>query len=298
MNHSQTLDSQLSPRGLTWGFVSYALWGFFPIYWRFLEHRASVEILSHRVVWSFLFYSLLFTGFSTYRWSSLLSLNRREWILSGVASALLALNWGVYIYAVNTNRVLEGSLAYFINPILNVAVGVLFFKEAFPPILRFSVGFAIIGVIAKIIYSTGFPWIALVLAFSFCGYGIAKKLLRIPAMTSSVLEAGLALVPAIGTVLYFQLSPEIPTTSIPTWGFFIFSGIVSGLPLFLFSYAAQLVPYSILGMLQFVAPTLQFLVAILFFHEELGLHNVLAFGFIWIGIAFYMAHQLLKKKRY
>ncbi len=294
MEQSAPSVSSSQAKGLTWGFISYALWGFFPIYWKFLEDRSAFEVLAHRVIWSFVFYSLVFTAFSTYKWSTVFIQSRRDWFLSALASALLAINWGNYIYAVNTNRILEGSLAYFINPILNVAVGVLFFKEPFPPILKLSVGFAFLGVIAKIMYSPGFPWIALVLAFTFCVYGIAKKLLKIPAITSSVVEAGIALLPALIAAAYFQVGEGAQAASATTWGLFIFSGVVTGLPLFLFSYAAQLVPYSIMGMLQFVAPTLQFLVAVVLYGEEFGTHNAVAFGLIWIGIGFYVAHQFLR----
>lgn len=296
MDRSKLSATQSNAQGLTWGFVSYALWGFFPIYWKFLEDRSALEVLAHRVIWSFCFYSIVFTAFSTYRWSTVFKQSRRDWILSTLASLLLAINWGIYIYAVNTNRILEGSLAYFINPILNVAVGVLFFKEPFPPILKLSVGFALLGVIAKIMYSPGFPWIALVLAFTFCAYGIAKKLLKIPAITSSVLEAAIALVPALIAAAYFQFDDQVPAATVTTWGLLVFSGIVTGLPLFLFSYAAQRVPYSIMGMLQFVAPSLQFLVAVALFGESFGWHNAVAFGFIWIGMGFYIAHQYLRKR--
>ena len=223
MEHSKPIDTQSQTRGLALGFLSYALWGFFPIYWKFLEDRSALEVLAHRVIWSFGFYALVFTVFSTERWSKVLNQSRRDWLLASLASLLLAINWGIYIYAVNTNRILEGSLAYFINPILNVAVGVLFFKEAFPPILKLSVGFACIGVIAKILYSPGFPWIALVLAFTFCAYGIAKKLLQIPAITSSVLEAGIALLPALAGATYFQLDAQVPAATAATWGLLVFS---------------------------------------------------------------------------
>jgi chloramphenicol-sensitive protein RarD len=281
-------------KGLFWGFISYALWGFFPLYWKLLGHRQPLEILSHRMVWSFVFYALMFTGFSYRQFPSLISQSKRDLKLSALAATLLTVNWGIYIYAVNSGHVLEGSLAYFINPILNVAVGVLFFKEPFPLALKLSVAFAALGVLAKIWYTTGFPWISLVLAFTFCAYGVTKKLLRIPAMTSSVLEGAFGFLPAAVAIFYFSAQDPSPIST-STWFLFVMGGVVTGLPLFLFSYAAQRVPYSIMGMLQFIAPSLQFLVAVAVYHENFGFHDFVAFGFIWIGIFFYMIHQALKK---
>ena len=152
------MNSSYNQKGLVWGFVSYALWGFFPVYWKLLQHVPALEILAHRMAWSFVFYLGIFLFVSHRDLRVFLSLGKRDWMLSSLASLLLAFNWGIYIYAVNTGHILEGSLAYFINPILNVAVGVLFFKEEFPLILRLSVGAAAIGVGIKILFSFGLPW--------------------------------------------------------------------------------------------------------------------------------------------
>ncbi len=284
-------DSALDSRGLLWGFISYALWGVFPVYWKLLSHLPALHILGHRMAWSFVFYLLIFLGTSRQSLRSLFRQTRREWMLCAIASGLLTFNWGLYIHAVNTGHILEGSLAYFINPILNVAVGVLFFKESFPFMLKLSVLCAALGVGAKILVSPGFPWISLALALSFCAYGVAKKLLKIPARSSSALEGALSLVPAFLAISYFHAKLPEPMPA-GTWALLIGGGVVTGLPLFLFSYAAQRVPYSVMGMLQFVAPSLQFLVAILMFHEPLSAPDLLAFGFIWVGVLFYGAYQI------
>jgi len=287
-------DLKTDDRGLLWGFVSYCLWGFFPIYWKLLIDRPPVEILVHRMVWSFAFYLSMYMLFSERRIADLFRQSQRDWLLSALASLLLAINWGLYIYAVNTGHILEGSLAYFINPILNVAVGVLFFREPFPVVLKFSVLFATLGVLAKIVSATSFPWISLVLAFSFCAYGVVKKLLKTAALTSSVLEGAIGLVPASIAVTYFQMTNSQPTPP-STLVLFILGGVVTGLPLFLFSFAAQRISYSIMGMLQFIAPSLQFLVGLWMFHEPFALRDALSFGLIWIGIAFYLTFQFLNR---
>lgn len=261
-----------------------------------LQGTSALEILAHRMAWAFLFYLAIFLFFSDQKVTTLFQQSLRDWLLSVIAGMLLSLNWGIYIYAVNSGHILEGSLAYFINPILNVAVGVFLFKEPFPLALKLSVGFAAVGVATKVGLSTEFPWLSLALAFSFCIYGITKKVLRIPALTSSVLEAMIGFVPALIAIAYFQFHQTEPT-SFTKWLLFAGAGVVTGLPLFLFSYSAQRIPYSIMGILQFVAPSLQFLVAVLIFKEPLSEASILSFVFIWIGMSFYLAHQLLKRNQ-
>lgn len=283
----------MNKQGLFWGFISYTMWGFFPIYWKLFAGRSATEVLAHRMVWSFLFYILIALFFAQ-NIKTLFQQSKRDWLLSTLASILLTINWGVYIYAVNTGHILEGSLAYFINPILNVAVGVLFFKESFPPILKFAVGAAAIGVVSRIWLTPQFPWLSLLLASTFCMYGITKKLLKIPVMTSSVLESSVGILPALIGVIYFSQQADVVAPTPTLWMLFIAGGVVTGLPLFLFSFAAQRVPYSVMGVLQFIAPSLQFLVGVLMYNEAFGRNDLIAFGFIWAGMGFYLAHQLIK----
>ncbi|MBX9766644.1 MAG: EamA family transporter RarD [Bdellovibrionales bacterium] len=291
---AKDLTPSLDRKGLFWGFVSYFLWGFFPLYWKMLQGTSALEILAHRMAWAFLFYLAIFLFFSDQKVTTLLQQSRKDWMLSVLAGILLSFNWGIYIYAVNSGHILEGSLAYFINPILNVAVGVFLFKEPFPLVLKLSVGFAALGVATKVGLSPEFPWLSLALAFSFCIYGITKKVLKIPALTSSVLEAMIGFLPALIAIGYFQTRHAEPTP-ITKWLLFAGAGVVTGLPLFLFSYAAQRIPYSIMGILQFIAPSLQFLVAVLIFSEPLTRESMLSFGLIWVGMSFYLAHQFLKR---
>lgn len=290
MSAQQSQDQKLNTQGLVWGFASYMMWGFFPAYWKLLSSLSAPEVLAHRMLWSFVFYLLIFLLTSYKQIPSLFQQSRRDWALSALASVLLALNWGIYIYAVNTGHILEGSLAYFINPILNVAIGVVFFKESFPLFLRLAVGFAALGVGAKVLLSPSFPWMSILLALTFCAYGITKKMLKIPARTSSVLEGTVGVLPAIAGILYFQLANTAPHSPL-IWFYLVMGGAVTGLPLFLFSYAAQRIPYSVMGMLQFIAPSLQFIVGVFIFNESFGSKELVTFGLIWVGISFYLFYQ-------
>lgn len=292
MNQTRKVD----PGGVAWGLFSFALWGLFPIYWKLLQGFSALEILSHRMVWSFVFYLAIYLFLSRGRTGNLFKQSRKDYALSAVAALVLASNWGIFIYAVNSGHILEGSLAYFINPILNVAVGVLILNEAFPLALKLAVGFAAAGVAIKIAFSPSFPWISLFLASTFCAYGYAKKTLTIPARTSAVLEGAVAFLIALPALLYFASKhpADLPPSA---WPLFIGSGVVTGLPLFIFSYAAQRVPYSILGIMQFVAPTGQFLVGVWMYGEQLHPRDLFVFGLIWLGIFFYVSYQLMSWRR-
>jgi len=287
----------MSKPGLFWGFVSYVMWGLFPLYWKLLKERPAVEVLSHRFVWSFVFYLLIVLFFARRDLLALFRQTKRDWLLSTLSAFFLGINWGVYIYAVNSGHILEGSLAYFICPILNVVIGVSFFKEAFPTVLKISAAAITVGVLIRIFLAPNFPWLALIIATSFSFYGITKKLLKIPVMTSSLMEGTVGLLPAIAAVLYFARSPELAPLTEHLWILLIAGGAVTGLPLFLFSFAAQKIPFSIVGMLQFIVPTIQFILAIWVYGESFGPNDLLAFGFIWLGMGFYLSYQLLRSRK-
>jgi chloramphenicol-sensitive protein RarD len=280
--------------GLSWGIVSYLMWGFFPIYWKLLKHFSHFEILAHRVIWAFFFYWLILIFHKNFV-QLVFKISKKDFLLSSLAGVLLTINWGLYIYAVNSGHILEGSLAYFINPILNVAIGVTFFKEEFPWPLKWAVFFASLGILYKISFVEGFPWISLTLAFTFAIYGVLKKMSGLPVRVSSVLESVIGLLPAIGFSFYFSQHRSFDA-SISDYILLIGGGIVTGLPLFLFSYAAQRIPYSILGMIQFLAPSLQFLVGVFLFNEALNNSNLIAFCLIWIAVGFYLVGSYYKLK--
>lgn len=270
--------------------LSYVLWGIFPIYWKFLSGLGAFEILAHRIIWSFVFYLGMQVLVMNVPLRELRKVTTRDWIASALAALLIALNWGVYIYAVNTGRVLEGSLAYFINPIFNVVIGVAFFREAFPWALRFAVAFAFAGVAWRAVGAGGLPWITLVLAFTFCGYGVVKKRLKLVPAVSSVLEGAVVVLPAIVAAVLLRAENPVPISG-QQWLLLVGSGAVTGLPLFLFSAAAQRIPYSILGLLQFIAPSLQFLVGAGLYGEVVRPSDWVSFGLIWCGVGFYLLHQ-------
>lgn len=284
--------SGIDKSALKKGFLAYICWGFFPIYWKLLKRFPALEILAQRLIWAAVFYSLVYVFKNASTRQSLSDQKKSLWALSLLSATILAVNWCVYIYAVNAGYIVESSLAYFINPLLNVVVGVLFFAEPFPVILRVAVGFAACGVGIKMYFSPQFPWIALVLATTFCSYGALKKRLKVTPELSSFMEGVSLLLPAIAMAIYFRRGSEL-SVSPYEWMLFVGSGVVTGLPLFLFAGAAQKIPYSLMGMMQFIAPTLQFLVGSVLFHEPMTAVSLLGFGFVWFGVALYFLYNSL-----
>lgn len=282
-----------SRRGIGFGIASYTLWGFFPIYWKFLKGVTALEILSHRFLWAFVFYLgiyLLPGALPRGRWRRV---DGRVLALSALAVVCLAINWGVYIYGVNSNRVIETSLAYFLNPLLTVAVGVVFFKDPFTWPLRIAITLAAVGVLILSSLAPEFPWIAISLALSFCVYGVVKKIIGVDARLGSLIEGAIGFLPALAFAFYFRGQSTFTLTS-AQWALLVGAGAVTGLPLFLFSLAALELPVSLMGMLQFIAPTLQFLCGVLIYGEELGTVRCWAFILIWAGIGFYLSDRMAR----
>ena len=285
---SQTIDK----RALFPAVGCYLLWGFFPLYWKFLTHVDALETLMHRIIWSFVFY-LAIMGIRFFMGGKFSEpVTKRDWGLALITGLLMSGNWGVYIYAVNIDRIIESSLAYFINPLMSVGVGVILFREAFPKLLKFALILASIGVGIQIGYGDQFPWIALTLAISFCIYGAIKKIVIINPTQFSMMESAVVLLPAL--ILAFTLRMESETTlQTLDWWMLAGGGIVTGIPLLLFAMAAQKLPYSLMGMLQFIGPSLQFLLGYFLFEEPVTQAGWIALGFIWGGVGLYLADRIM-----
>ena len=269
----------------------YTLWGFFPLYWKFLSHVDALETLTHRIIWSFVFYIAIMAARMLIGKKFSQAVTKRDWMLACVTGVLMSVNWWVYIYAMNIERIIETSLAYFINPLMAVAVGVLIFREPFPKLLKIAFVLAMIGVGIQIAYGDTFPWIALVLATSFCIYGAIKKIVTVNATQFSMMESAVVLIPAI--ILAFTLRAESDMTLATTdWFLLAGGGIATGIPLLLFAMAAQKLPYSLMGMLQFIGPTIQFLLGYYLYKEPVSDIGWTSFAFIWGGVGLYFIDRI------
>lgn len=277
-----------SRAGLGFGLAAYTLWGIFPLYFRALTHVSPWVILGHRILWSALFLSIL-VSFRR-EWSQVLPVVRqpRSLLLLAAGGVLIAINWLVFVYSVVTGHVLESSLGYFINPIFSVALGMVFLRERLRPWQWVAVIIAGIAVANLAFRGERVPWIALSLAASFGLYGLVRKKVNINSLHGLLVETIVLLPFAVVGLATVPLNQSSPTTL----GLLSFLGVITATPLLFFGAALRRLPLSTMGFLQYVGPTLQFLVAILAFREPLDHTKFVSFALCWAGIAVYVADSL------
>ncbi|HSA52458.1 MAG TPA: EamA family transporter RarD [Yinghuangia sp.] len=274
-------------RGLWLGVAAYGLWGLFPLYWPHLKPAGAVEILAHRMVWSMVFMLVVLTVVR--RWSWVRGLLRDPVRLAkiGIAGITITTNWGLYIWGVNSDQVVETSLGYFINPLAFIAVGVLVLGER----LRAAQWIAVaLGVGAVLVLTVGYgrlPWLALVLAVSFTVYGYVKKTVGLAPTESLTAETSVMFLPAAGYLAYLSWTGEgtFGTVSFGQTLLLIGAGVVTAFPLLLFGAAAVRIPLSTVGMIQYLAPAFQFAVGVWIYHEAMPATRWAGFGLIWAALA-------------
>jgi chloramphenicol-sensitive protein RarD len=272
-------------RGMLYGIAAYGMWGLFPLYWPFLKPAGATEILAHRIMWSLLVVLGILAVRRHVSWVR--SLRRKQVGLLALAAVFVTVNWGTYIYGVNSGHTIETSLGYFINPLISVMLGVLVFRERMNRLQWFAIG---LGTIAVIVLTVGYgrpPWIALTLACSFGTYGLIKKFANTPSAESLTVETAVLFLPA----LIFTLTLHSGGTA--TFGheglgqalLLAAGGLVTAVPLMLFNAAAIRLPLSRIGMLQYLAPVLQFLIGLLIQHEAMPATRWIGFLLVWAALA-------------
>ena len=278
--------------------IAFFLWGIFPIYWKALHHVSSTQILAHRVIWSLVF--MLFVLSVQRRWketkySIFISRDIPRFLITSV---LLAINWLTYIWAVNTNQIVEASLGYFINPLVNVCLGMVFLRERLYRWQVLSVVLAFIGVLFLTVHYGRVPWIAFTLAFSFGTYGFLRKTATAGSMIGLLFETAIltpiALAYTIG--LDIQGSGAFFSIGLQTDVLLAGAGVVTAVPLLLFAHGARRIQYSTVGFLQYIAPTGQLLVGVFFYKELFTKTHAISFGFVWVAIIIYSISSFLRYK--
>jgi chloramphenicol-sensitive protein RarD len=263
---------------------AYLLWGLFPLYWPLLEPASPVEILGHRIVWSLAFLAVLLAVTSGFAWVR--KLGRRAAALLAVAAVLVSVNWAVYIYGVNSGHVVETSLGYFINPLVTVVLAMVFLHERLRRRQGLALAVAVAGVLVLTIDYGHMPWIALTLAVTFGSYGLVKKQAGVDGPQSLAVETAVIVVPASAYLLWLGGSGDGTfTTEGPAHAaLLIGAGVVTALPLMLFGAAAVRIRLSELGLLQYMTPTIQFLIGVAFYGEPMPLSRLAGFGLVWVAL--------------
>jgi len=276
---------KLNGTGIAYGVGAYVIWGLLPIYWRWLERASSFEILGHRAIWS-LVVCLLFLAFQKQLKSTFkLVKDLRTFSLLALTSLLLSANWGIYIWAVSVDRVVEAALGYYITPLVAVSFGVFALKEKLHKQQLISVLLATIGVLILTFTYGRLPLIAIGLAVSWGSYSLIKKQLNAGALETLSIETIVAFIPSFFYVSYLLNNNEAEFGQ--DWGFSIAlasAGLVTVIPLLLFNAATTRLPLTITGLLQYITPSIMFLIGIVVFHEPLQLTKLIGFIFIWIAL--------------
>ena len=284
-----------SRKGALSAFASYVAWGVMPLYWKALAGVPAVQILSHRVVWALVFNVILLSVLRRWSWVRSVIKDGKLLLLLAASSALLSINWLVYIWAVNSGHVVETSLGYFINPLVNVALGVIFFKERLRTGQWLAIASAAAGVIFLTVQNGSLPWIALALAASFGAYGALRKIARLDSLEGLTMETALIAPFAAVFLLFTDVSGS--STSFTQSALLLGAGAVTAVPLLLFSVGVRSIPMTTLGLLQYIAPTLQFLIGALIYHEPFDATRAIGFGAVWLALAIYTIEGLATRRK-
>lgn len=272
--------------GLLYGIGAYGMWGLVPLFWPLVKPAGAVEILAHRMVWSLAVVGLALLALRRWGWIRELVRSPRKLALITVAAAVISVNWGLYIWAVNNGRVVESSLGYFINPLVTIALGVLVLKERLRPAQWVAVGIGLAAVVVLAVGAGRPPWISLTLAFSFATYGLVKKQVNIGGLESLAAETAVQFLPALGYLLWLGSHGEMAFGAHGTGHALLLAstGLVTAIPLVCFGAAAIRVPLSTLGLLQYLAPVFQFLLGVLYFHEAMPAERWAGFSLVWLAL--------------
>jgi chloramphenicol-sensitive protein RarD len=281
-------------RGYLAAFAAYFFWGLSPLYWKVVASVPAIEIVSLRIIWAIPFLMLLL--FIRKDFSVLKTFWRAPWKYKAylLTPFLLATNWLVWIWSVNNGYVVDASLGYFINPLINVVMGVLLLHEHLRRVQWISLLLALIGVLYLTLNYGQFPWIALTLACTFALYGFIRKTAALGAVNGLTVEISVLLIPSILLLLYLNNIEilTLPSQSPEMHMWLSLAGAVTVFPLSIFAYGARKIPYSTLGFIQYIAPTLQFLLGVYLFREEFSVDKMIGFSFIWLALILYSFENL------
>ena len=285
-------------RGIWYGVAAYAIWGTFPLYWWLLRDVAPLQVLGHRIIWSFVLLAAILLALRKHR-EAIAAVEPRVVALYAVAAVLIAINWYLFIYAVAIDRVLETSLGYFITPLVNVVLGVAILRERLRPLQWVAVALAVAGVVFLTRAYGALPWIALGLGASFGSYGLVKKKATLGPMDGLTLESAVLFVPAIACVAATRPGGEggpFFGHDAATYALMMGGGFITTVPLLLFAAAVRRVPLSVVGLLQYISPSIQFILGIFILREPFGRAQLVGFGLVWTALVVFSMDGLFARR--
>lgn len=281
------------------GLGAWLIWGLFPLYWRALTPATPIELLAHRVLWAAVSVGLLLLVIRRWREIPAAFKDRRTALTLVAASIMIGINWGVFIYGVNSGHTVEVSLGYYMNPLVTVLLGVWFFKERLRMAQWIAIAIAAVAVVVLTVEVGRFPWLAMSLAVSFGVYGLLKKLSPTPPLSGLMVEALILLPAAVALLGYLVAKGQ---SNFGHHGgvhvlLIVLMGVVTAVPLVLFATAAQSIPLSTLGLMQYLTPTMQFVLGVFVFHEPMSTARWVGFGFVWVALIVFTLDALRNNHR-
>lgn len=291
---------QENTKGVLYAAGSYLLWGLLPTYWRAVDAFNPYEILFHRVLWSAVFMVILIIGLKKWpafvKATKAIMARKKELFALIIASFVILVNWGIFIWAINNHHVLQASLGYYINPLMSIALGYLFMKERFNKLELFAIILACIGVVYMTLGAGTFPLISIILAMSFALYGLMKKYVQLDALYSIALETMITLPFALLGLYYLSTQGENHFGANQASFLILFAGVATAVPLILFTAGAKRIPLSLIGFLQYISPTLILMQGVFLFGEAFTLHDFFTFLCIWSGLILYSYSKYIQFK--
>lgn len=272
--------------GYYYALTAMFMWGMFPIYWSLLQGVDTFEVLAHRTLWCIVFTTIVLAWKNRLNLNAILIRPRREWLILTASAVMIASNWGLFIWAVHHERVLEASMGYFLSPLLSIMLGRFIFKEALKPLHWFAITLAAIGVIVQVVAAGVTPWIGLTIASSFSLYGALRKFSTADSVNGLLVETLILAPVALAYVIWQQITGDAAfiNSGISNTVLLVLGGAVTAIPLMLYVSATRLLALSVVGFLFYVNPSMQFLVGWLYFHEPFSMEELAGFAFIWVGL--------------
>lgn len=291
-------DGKSSTTRGTWqAIAAYSIWGLFPFYWKALSGVPSSQLVAHRIAWSFVLLSVLVMARGQVGTLRRAAAQPKSLLAYLTAAVVLSVNWLIYVWAVTAGFIVESSLGYFINPLFSVLLGVVVLRERLRPVQWVAIALAVVGVANLTLEYGRLPWIALALASTFAVYGLVKKLAPLGTVVGLAFETGLLFIPAVA---YLALAEQAGNgaflhSNATTTALIVGAGVVTTVPLLLFSSATKRIPLSVVGLLQYINPTIQFLIGVLVYHETVSKNALLGFGAVWVALVLFAGEALLRR---
>lgn len=287
-----------TPKGIITALTAFLIWGFFPLYFKLLKQYDATEIIGHRIIWTFVAILLILMVKGQWAWLKIIK-NNPKWLLyTAVSGAIISVNWLVYVWAVNHDQILEASLGYYIGPLMGILLSLIVIKERLRPLQWLAVMMAVIGVTIQLVMLGKLPWVSLLLATSFSVYGLMHRHTPLDALSAMFIETAI-LVPVF--IAWFAMH-DVASSSLDFWlspqiWLLMLAGPITLIPLLMYNKATKMVNFSLLSFMNYLTPSMIFLLAIFLYNEPFDISKLITFAFIWTGLAFF-SYDLIKYRKH